>query len=180
MLAKYTTMSYLVMNGIVQDMGAEMSEPTKVAKPRAKRAVKAAATSEPKVAKPRKSRAKKAEAVEASAETLPEDDGNVAMPELTREMSMFKLDPPSKPMVVPKALATDADAPEMSPTWSKFKAEVASGKYTPVNAKSGKPNLGKLAVQVSKMLTANPAYRPLVAAMLRDSPHAELCAVFGL
>lgn len=153
-------------------------ESAAAAKPRAKRAVKAKA--EPK---PRKSRAKPKPKADPESETLPED-GNVEMPELTRELSatqfFVKLDPPSKAPVMPRGLATDADALELSPVWTKFKADVATGKYTPVATKSGKPNLGKLAVQVSKMLTANAGFRPLVGAMLRDSPYAELCPVFGM
>lgn len=183
-MTKYITVSYLIMNGVIQDPTEPVVKPKAVRKPRAKKAeaVDGVTDAKPK----RASRAKK-------AETLPDDDtGNVAMPELARMPSFATLTFPSNAARKAEADAEAAKAkkakakkavPEpvdlaLSPKWVKFRGEVSDGKYDDMRGDAFHP--GKLSVQVSKLLVAHPELRTLVRDLLESRGRGDVKRIFGL
>lgn len=184
LVTKYITVSYLIMNGVIQDPTEPVVKPKAVRKPRAKKAeaVDGVTDAKPK----RASRAKK-------AETLPDDDtGNVAMPELARMPSFATLTFPSNAARKAEADAEAAKAkkakakkavPEpvdlaLSPKWVKFRGEVSDGKYDDMRGDAFHP--GKLSVQVSKLLVAHPELRTLVRDLLESRGRGDVKRIFGL
>jgi len=187
------------MNGIInQTMGAEISEPGQViadplvpgeAKPKAKRASRAKpkATVDPLVpgeAKPKRASRAKPKATAAAADALPElSPGNVAMPELSREVSFAfgTVDEvKEKPVRKAKSRASSGPVPMAeSPKWLKFKADVEEGKFDALR-EDGQYHPGKLSIRVSGALATNPEWRPLVAELLKSRGRFEVCRVFGL
>ena len=192
-------------------MGAEISEPFDPlapgeAKPKAKRAPRAKkdAPADPLVpgeVKPkakRASRAKPKATAAVSAETLPDTDtGNVAIPELTREVSFAfggmacpvpaeekAAEPLAKPKAVRKPRAKkDAPAESVpmaeSPKWLKFKADVEEGKFDALR-EDGQYHPGKLSIRVSGALATNPEWRPLLSELLKSRGRFEVMRIFGL
>lgn len=180
------------MNGIInQTVGAEISAPADPlvpgeAKPKAKRASRAKPKTAvdplvPGEAKPKRtSRAKP----KATADALPELSlGNVAMPELSREVSFaFGTVDEAKEKPVRKAKPRASSEPvpmAESPKWLKFKADVEEGKFDALREDGGF-HPGKLSIRVSGALATNPEWRPLVAELLKSRGRFEVMRVFGL
>jgi len=195
-------------------MGAEVSEPRQLiadplvpgeAKPKAKRASRAKKEATPTVpvdplvpgeAKPKAKRASRAKPrqliaappADATAEALPDLSlGNVAMPELTREVSFSfgmaeeKADVKAAPKPRKAKAKVDTEPPALaeSPKWLKFKADVEEGKFDALREDGGF-HPGKLSIRVSGVLATNPEWRPLVAELLRSRGRFEVMRVFGL
>ena len=127
----------------------------------------------------RASRAKPKAAAAALTET-PCDLGNVAMPELSREVSFAfgSGSPDSHGEAKPKPKRKPKVETE-PPKWLKFKADVEAGKWDFLRDDGGF-HPGKLSIQVSKILGSNPEFRPLVAELLRSRGRQEVMRIFAL
>jgi len=172
------------MSGIIQDPVEAKPKPKRASRAKPKPAADAVPF-DPLVPgeapKPKPKRASRAKP-KPPAETLPEDDaGNVAMPELSREVSFaFGTTEEAKPKPKRKTKAEAEPVPVgESPKWLKFKADVEAGKWDFLREDGGF-HPGKLSIQVSKILGSNPEFRPLMAELLRSRGRQEVARIFAL